>query len=67
MENSSPPPFNNPLLAAIRGPVLLMTLGILLTVDHFGSGAFGFERTWPALLIIFGLFKLFEKAGTRTQ
>jgi hypothetical protein len=60
MENS-----NNSLLVAIRGPVLLMMLGILLTIDHFGP--FGFGRTWPALLIVFGLFKLFEKAGTRTQ
>ena len=56
---------NNALLCAVRGPVLLITLGVLLTIDHFGP--FGFGRTWPALLIIFGLFKLFEKAGAKTQ
>jgi hypothetical protein len=56
---------NSSLLCAVRGPVLLITLGILLTVDHFGP--FGFGRTWPALLIVFGLFKLFERAGAKTQ
>ena len=56
---------NNALLCAVRGPVLLITLGVLLTVDHFGP--FGFGRTWPALLIVFGLFKLFERAGAKTQ
>jgi hypothetical protein len=56
---------NNALLCAVRGPVLLIMLGVLLTVDHFGP--YGFGRTWPALLIVFGLFKLFEKAGAKTQ
>jgi uncharacterized protein YaaW (UPF0174 family) len=52
------------LLGAIRGPVLLILLGVLLTIDHFGP--YGFGRTWPALLIVFGLFKLFERAGARS-
>jgi uncharacterized protein YaaW (UPF0174 family) len=52
------------LLGAIRGPVILILLGVLLTIDHFGP--YGFGRTWPALLIVFGLFKLFERAGARS-
>lgn len=60
----APIPEENTLLGAIRGPVLLILLGVLLTVDHFGP--YGFGRTWPALLIVFGLFKLFERAGARS-
>jgi uncharacterized membrane protein len=52
-------------LCAIRGPVLMITLGVLLVIDQMGS-SFGFQRTWPVLLIVFGLFKLAERAGTKT-
>jgi hypothetical protein len=51
-------------LCAIRGPVLMITLGVLLAVDQ--AGPVGFGRTWPVLLIVFGLFKLAERAGTKT-
>lgn len=44
---------------AIRGPILLITLGVLVTTDHFGGYSFG--RTWPLLLIVFGLLILIEK------
>jgi hypothetical protein len=50
-----------PLLVAIRGPVMLITLGVLLALDQMGSVSFG--RTWPALLIVFGIFKLAERGG----
>ena len=46
------------LLGAIRGPVLLITIGILFAIDH--AGGVGVGRTWPALLIVAGLFKLAE-------
>jgi uncharacterized protein YaaW (UPF0174 family) len=66
MDGNNPVPANSaPLLRAVCGPVLLILLGVLLTVDHFGP--YGFGRTWPALLIVFGLFKLFERAGARPQ
>lgn len=52
-------------LCAIRGPVMMITLGVLLAVDQMGSFSFG--RTWPVLLIEFGLFKLAEKASVRTS
>lgn len=57
------PPRGAPLLRAIRGPIMLITLGVLLSVDHFGP--YSFWRTWPILLILFGLFKLFERMGAR--
>mgnify|MGYP000184821632 CR=1 FL=1 len=63
------------LFRALRGPVLLITLGVLLTVDRF-SGV-SFTKTWPVLLIVLGLMKLFERTamaepappgtGNRTQ
>jgi len=55
----------NSLVCAIRGPIMLITLGVLLAIDH--SGAAGFERTWPVLLIVFGLFKLAGRAGVKSS
>jgi hypothetical protein len=51
------------LLQAVRGPVLLITLGILLAADHFDK--VDFWRTWPILLIVFGLLKLLETLARR--
>jgi hypothetical protein len=52
------------VLRAIRGPVLLVALGSLFMIDY--SGIMGFGRTWPVLLIVFGLLKLGEHLGART-
>ncbi len=49
------------MVKAMCGPILLTTLGVLLAVDY--GGQVSFSRTWPALLIVFGLFKLAERAG----
>ncbi len=54
---------NGNFICAIRGPVLLITLGTLLAIDQLGAYSFG--RTWPALLIVFGLLKLAERSGIR--
>ncbi len=51
---------NANLIQAVRGPVMMITLGILLAIDHFGQFSFG--RTWPLLVIIFGILKLAERA-----
>lgn len=53
----------NPLMRALTGPILLTTLGVLLSVDYMGS--IPFSRTWPVLLIVFGLCKVLEYAGPR--
>lgn len=55
---------NGNLVCAVRGPILLITLGALLAMDQMGT--LQFSRTWPALLIVFGLFKLAEK-GVSTR
>lgn len=49
---------NARLLAAVRGPLMLITLGTLLAIDH--AGGLRFSRTWPVLIIAFGLLKLVE-------
>ena len=47
---------------ALCGPLILTTLGVLLSLDHLGFSSFG--RTWPILLIVFGLCKLLDHTGT---
>ena len=46
-------------IRAIRGPILLMSVGVLFVGDYFGP--FPFQRTWPALLIVYGVLKLAER------
>ena len=48
---------------AIRGPIMLITLGALVAIDY--AGVYGFWRTWPILIIVFGVLKLLERAGAR--
>ena len=48
---------------AIRGPILLITLGVLFAIHQ--AGVLPFSRTWPLLLIVIGLMKLFERMAMR--
>ena len=50
------------LLRAIRGPVTLITLGCLFVANNFTD--YGFNRTWPILLIVFGLLSLLGRSAT---
>jgi len=47
------------IVSAIRGPLLLITIGTLVAMDYFEG--IRFSRTWPILLIVFGILKLLEK------
>ena len=47
---------------AIRGPIMLIALGTLVALDYFQGLSFS-RRTWPILLIVFGVLKLIERAG----
>ena len=51
------------LIRALRGPLMLMTLGILLAVHRFGDAQF--YKTWPVLLIVLGVMKLLERVANR--
>jgi hypothetical protein len=63
MMNPSNPPTvrGNSLIDAIRGPIILVTLGLLMAADQMDR--IGIDRTWPALLILFGLLKLASYLG----
>lgn len=63
---SGPPPpavSNSPravlFFQAIRGPILLITIGVLFAVHQ--AGILPFSRTWPLIIIVIGLMKLFER------
>jgi hypothetical protein len=49
------------LVCAVRGPIMLITLGALFVIDQ--NGGYSFSRTWPILIIVFGLMKLLERAA----
>lgn len=53
------------LVRASRGPIMLITLGSLFAIDYYAG--MPFTRTWPLLLIAFGLMKLLERAALRSQ
>lgn len=48
-----------PVVRAVRGPLLLIALGVLFLVDQ--SGGLSFFRTWPILVILYGVLKLAER------
>ena len=47
-------------IQSIRGPVVLITIGVLFAIHQAGILSFG--RTWPLLFIIIGVMKLLERA-----
>ena len=49
-------------IRAIRGPIILITVGVLFALQSFNI--FGFDQTWPVLLIVIGLLSLL---GRTTQ
>ena len=54
---------NSTIVQAIRGPIMLIVLGALVEIDY--AGVYGFWRTWPILIIVFGLLKLLEHSGAK--
>jgi hypothetical protein len=44
---------------AIRGPILLITIGLLFVLHQEGILSFG--RTWPLIIIVLGVLKLIER------
>jgi hypothetical protein len=47
------------LIRAIRGPVTLITVGVLFALNNFTP--YRFHQTWPVLLIVFGLLSLVRR------
>jgi hypothetical protein len=46
---------------AIRGPVLLITIGVLFALQQ--TGHVPVWRTWPVILIVIGVMKLLERGA----
>lgn len=46
-------------MQAIRGPLVLITLGALFAMHQ--SGQISFARTWPLIIIVIGFLKLIER------
>ena len=51
---------NNDLVRAVRGPIILITIGTLFALDHLTP--WGFQQTWPVILIVVGLLTLIGRA-----
>jgi hypothetical protein len=47
------------ILCAIRGPIMLITVGVLFAINNFTP--YGFQ--WPVLLIVFGLLTLMGRSA----
>jgi hypothetical protein len=52
---------SNDLVRAIRGPIILITIGVLFALDNFTQ--YGFQQTWPVILIVVGLLTLLARAS----
>jgi hypothetical protein len=72
MNPNNPSPYPAPaatrqhsIIDAIRGPIMLVALGVLMAADQMDR--FGIDRTWPALLILFGLLKVASYVGGGTH
>ena len=48
------------VLRAIRGPITLITVGVLFALNNFTQ--YSFDKTWPVLLIVFGLLSLMKRS-----
>ena len=47
----------------LMGPAILITVGVLFFIDQFGW-RYGFDRTWPVIVIVFGVVKLLSDTAS---
>ncbi len=50
---------------ASRGPILLITIGVLFAIHQ--AGVLPFSGTWPLIIIVIGVMKLIERMAMRQQ
>ncbi|MDQ6700745.1 MAG: DUF5668 domain-containing protein [Acidobacteriota bacterium] len=53
------------LVNAIRGPIIMITVGVLFALDSFTP--LRFHQTWPAILVVVGLLGLAGGVGRRSR
>jgi hypothetical protein len=51
------------LLRAVKGPIIMITVGVLFAADRFTD--YHFHETWPVLLIVIGIMQLLVGRGRR--
>ncbi|MBZ5527819.1 MAG: DUF5668 domain-containing protein [Acidobacteriia bacterium] len=51
-------------IRGIKGPAVLITLGVLFMLGQWRGEFFAFRYTWPVLLIVLGLIKLAESLAS---
>jgi hypothetical protein len=56
---------NANLIRAVRGPIMMITVGVLFALNQMTS--YGFGQTWPALLIVGGLLSLAARSREPKQ
>ena len=47
----------------MTGPLIFITLGVLLLLNNLYPARFEFTRMWPVVLIVIGLVKIVEHFG----
>ena len=45
-------------IRSLRGPAVLITLGVLFLLDQIHGSYFSFRNTWPMILIVMGVISL---------
>lgn len=60
-----PPGFNRAdyCRRGLMAPAVLLTVGFLLLLDSMDAGRLRFGHTWPLLLLVIGLVKIFQSTG----
>ncbi len=48
------------IIRAVKGPITLITVGVLFAFNNFTP--YSFDKTWPVLLIVFGLLSLAKRS-----
>lgn len=52
-------------IAAVRGPIVMITIGVLFLLDKFTPFQFG--QTWPVILIVLGALALAGGPSARAR
>jgi hypothetical protein len=46
------------------GPVMLITLGVLFLLENLNVRNLEFHHTWPVILLVIGVVKIFQSNAT---
>lgn len=49
------------MLRRLRGPLILVTIGVMALLDQYGVLSFG--KSWPLILIVIGILQLAERVA----